>query len=222
MMSTSILATVAAMAALIAAPAAYADDHAQHAPGSATIKDVGKPGNKAVPDNPPGKSVMIDDQAFIPKALEGSMAEVELADLALEKSKNDSVKNFAQQMKKDHSASQSVLANAATQEGIEQPKQLSAKHQKIKDELSKLQGEEFDREYMSHMVKDHEQELAMYSAKARTGDGDVSSLAQRMVPVLDRHLNMARSVSQGITTGQELEEQRQGKAPRPAHGPAEQ
>src|SRR5690606_25106551 len=87
----------AAALALLAAPAAWAEDHsgrAGHAQGSATTTDAGRPGsNQAVPDSPAGKTVLLDDQAFVPQALEGSMAEVQLADLALEKSKNDSVRS---------------------------------------------------------------------------------------------------------------------------------
>ncbi|HEY8515570.1 MAG TPA: DUF4142 domain-containing protein [Candidatus Binatia bacterium] len=214
----------AAALALLAAPAAWAEDHsgrAGHAQGSATTTDAGRPGsNQAVPDSPAGKTVLLDDQAFVPQALEGSMAEVQLADLALEKSKNDSVRSFAEQMKKDHTSAQSILANTATQEGIQQPTKLSPADQQLKDQLSKLQGEEFDREYMSHMVADHEKDLALFNAKARTGDGDVAAYARRMVPVLDHHLSMARSVSQSLATGHELDE-RQGAAPRPAQNPAQ-
>jgi len=216
-MRKNTLVALAALATLAAAPPSYADDTA----GNAATQDEGKPGNEPVSDGAGGKTALLDDQEFVQKAIQGSMAEVQLADLALEKAKNDSVKNFAEQMKKDHTASESILRNSATQEGVQPPASLDAKHEAVKTKLAQYSGEDFDREYMAHMVADHEKELQMFSAKARTGDGDVAAYAQRMVPVLDRQLNMAKSVSQGITTKQELQEQRQGLAPRPAYGPAE-
>src|ERR1700748_2657588 len=42
------------------------------------------------------------DKAFVKKALEGNMAEVEMGKLALEKSSDDQVKQFAQRMVDDH------------------------------------------------------------------------------------------------------------------------
>src|ERR1700759_3862518 len=45
----------------------------------------------------------LGDQAFVSKALEGGMAEVELGKLAADKSQSPDVKQFAQKMVNDHS-----------------------------------------------------------------------------------------------------------------------
>jgi putative membrane protein len=198
---------VAALAALLAAPTAYADD--------AATKDDGKPGNRAVADGRGGTEVQIDDQVFVTKALQGSMAEIELADMALAKSSDPRVKEFAEQMKKDHSASQAHFAQAASREGVQQPTGLTATQQATKDELSALQGGAFDRAYMRHMVHDHEKEVALFTAKSRTGDGDVAAIANRQVTVLHKHLEMARDVSKEIGVGDPAVDIRQGSA---AHG----
>ena len=195
---------IVAAAALLAAPAVYADD--------AATKDEGKPGNRAVTDGRGGTEVQIDDQVFVTRAMQGSMAEVELADLALAKSSNPSVKEFAEQMKKDHTGAQAHFAHAATREGVQQPKGLTATQQATKDELSALQGAAFDRAYMRHMVHDHEKEVALYSAKARTGDGDVAAIANRQVTVLHKHLEMAREVSKEVGAGDPGSDVRQGHA----------
>src|ERR1700760_1626084 len=66
----------------------------QQQPPSATM---GSPGATApTPQN-------FGDQAFVTKALEGGMAEVELGKLAADKSQSEDVKQFAQKMVNDHS-----------------------------------------------------------------------------------------------------------------------
>lgn len=196
--------TAVAVAAVLGAPAAYAAD--------AEI-DEGLPGNRPVTDGRGGTEVQIDDQVFVEKAMQGSMAEIELANLALEKSTDPRVRAFAEQMKKDHSASQAHFAKAATREGVEQPKGLSAEQQATKERLAQLDGAAFDRAYMNHMVHDHEKEVALFSAKSRTGDGDVSAIANRQVTVLHQHLEMAREVSSEIGASTDV---RQGMADDPA------
>jgi putative membrane protein len=195
---------VAALAAVLAAPAARADDPA--------TQDAGKPGNRAVTDGRGGTEVQIDDQVFVTKALQGSMAEIELADMAIAKSTNPRVKEFAEQMKKDHTATQAHLAQAASREGVQQPTGLTPMQQATKDELSALQGAAFDRAYMRHMVHDHEKEVALFTAKSRTGDGDVAAIANRQVTVLHEHLEMAREVSSEVGSGNPASDVRQGSA----------
>ena len=196
--------TAIAVAAVLGAPAAYADDPA--------TKDAGKPGNRAVDDGRGGTEVQIDDQVLVEKAMQGSMAEIELADLALAKSSDPRVREFAEQMKKDHTAAQAHFAQAATREGVQQPKGLSAAQQATKDRLSRLEGAAFDRAYMSHMVHDHQKEVALFTAKSRTGDGDVAAIANRQMTVLHQHLEMAREISGEIGAGDAAADVRQGKA----------
>jgi putative membrane protein len=192
-MTKPLLAAAAAVAALAVGPGAWADDAARQE----------KPGiDERADDVVEGSAATIDDQVFVRKAAEGSAAEVELAELALAKTKNPAVKDFAEQMKRDHTAAQGVLANSATQEGIEIPRTLDDDHSTIKSELAKLDGQEFDERYMSHMVQEHQKELALFAAKARTGDGDVSAYAQRMVSVLDAHLTKAREVSAQVASNE--------------------
>jgi len=198
----------AVVAALALAPIAHADDPARQE----------KPGiDERADDAVKGSTATVDDQVFVRKAAEGSAAEVELADLALAKTRNPAVKEFAEQMKRDHTAAQGVLANAATQEGIEIPRTLNDEHRTIRAELEKLDGQAFDERYMTYMVQEHQKELALFAAKARTGDGDVAAYAQRMVTVLDGHLRMARDVSAQVASADTESDPRTGAIERPGN-----
>ena len=167
---------------------------AQNAP----MQDAGRPGNRAVDDGRGSTETQIDDQVFVPKAMAASRAEVELAELALRKSTDPKVRDFAEKMMRDHTAAQAELAKSATREGIEQPKSIDARHAAAKAELEKLDGNEFDRRYMALMVEDHEETAALYTAKHRTGDGDVAAISNRLTTVMQGHLDMAREVSRDV------------------------
>src|SRR5205085_2385123 len=64
------------------------------------------------------------------------------------------------------------------------------------DKLSKLSGAEFDRAYMSMMVKDHKKDVKEFQDEANKGqDTDVKGFASTTLPTLQEHLRMAEDVN---------------------------
>ncbi len=140
----------------------------------------------------------IDNATFARKAAEGSAMEIALADLALTKSKDEAVRDYAEQIKKDHTAAQAELAKVAEGAGVEVPKPLDDEHHGMTERLAALDGRDFDIAYTTAMVTDHQSELELFSAKARASDGDLSAYAHKMVPVLSAHLEQARELSRTV------------------------
>ncbi|HXA52275.1 MAG TPA: DUF4142 domain-containing protein [Candidatus Acidoferrum sp.] len=137
-----------------------------------------------------------DDSAFLTKALQGGMAEVELGNLAQQNGSSDVVKQFGKQMVEDHTMINGELQTQATSKGVPVPSALDAKSQATKDRLSKLTGADFDRAYMQEMVTDHQQDIAEFRREsARATDPDVKALAAKTLPTLENHLKMARAGS---------------------------
>lgn len=189
-MSRTIRMAMVAITLLAFAPAASA--------GDAATKDAGRPGNRAVDDGRGGTETQIDDQVFVTKALEASRADIQLAELALKKTTDPKVRDFAEKVLRDHSAAQAQLAQSATREGVEQPKTIDARHAAMKAELERLQGDEFDRRYMAFMVEESDRNAALFTAKHRTGDGDVAAIANRLTTVMQGHVDMARETSRAV------------------------
>src|SRR3954468_1889404 len=109
-------------------------------------------------DAPPTKtspSLVKTDASFMKQAADGGMAEIALGNLAVSKASSDDVKKFGQRMVDDHSKANDQLKQLASSKGIDVPSELNAKDKATKERLSKLSGEQFDRAYMQHMVKDH-------------------------------------------------------------------
>jgi len=96
---------------------------------------------------------------WIEDRLVGGMTEVKLGELASQKAQNADVKAFGRMMVQDHTKAGNELKQIATQHNIQAPAQLDDEHRDKVDRLSKLQGAEFDREYMNQMVDDHQNTL---------------------------------------------------------------
>lgn len=134
------------------------------------------------------------DKKFIDKAAQGGIAEVELGKLASEKAESSQVKQFGERMVKDHGAANDKLKQIASEKGITPPSEMDSSTRREYDKLSKLSGAQFDREYMTHMVSDHEKDIKEFKSEGKSAkDLDVKSFAQNTLPTLEEHLKLAKS-----------------------------
>jgi putative membrane protein len=62
--------------------------------------------------------------------------------------------------------------------------------------LSRLSGEEFDREFIDSMVKDHQQDIALYQQESQHS-GPAADYAKQSLPKLREHLKMAEDLERG-------------------------
>jgi putative membrane protein len=87
------------------------------------------------------------------------------------------------------------LKQLATQKGVTLPTSIGSKNQQVKQRLSKLSGANFDRQYMNHMLEDHEKDVSAFGTEAQQGqDPDVKAFAAQVLPTLQEHLQQARSI----------------------------
>jgi putative membrane protein len=129
--------------------------------------------------------------AFVQKAGQDGMTEVALAKLALSKSSDEGVRSFAQRMVKDHGAADAELSQLARRNGIDAPGKLDAEHQAMVQALSAKSGAGFDATYADDMAKDHAKAVALFEHMAQSGDGDFAAFAQKTLPTLREHKEMA-------------------------------
>lgn len=136
------------------------------------------------------------DQTFARDAAQSNLAEVALGNLAIKNGQSAEVKQFGKRMVSDHSKANERLMDVAIKQGITLPQQPKAADIKEENRLSKLKGEAFDRAYMRHMVKDHQNDVALFKQEAANGrDPGLKDFAKRTLSVLDTHLKLARGVS---------------------------
>jgi putative membrane protein len=99
--------------------------------------------------------------------------------MASEKASNADVKAFGQMMVKDHSKAGDELKQVASQMNLQVPTQLDQKHKDLVDKLSKLNGAEFDREYMNAMVMGHQEVLGKLRARTESAVPPAGGAANR-------------------------------------------
>jgi putative membrane protein len=148
---------------------------------------------------------MKPDHKFATEAAQGGLMEVTLGQLATKNAASQAVKDFGQRMVTDHSNANHKLEQIAAQKGISLPTSLPADMRQEHEKLAATSGAEFDRMYMSHMLKDHEKDVKEFEKQAEKGnDPALRSFAQETLPVLRRHLELAKSVSAqvGVSHGQ--------------------
>src|SRR5450631_2726224 len=140
------------------------------------------------------------DKKFVSGALEGGMAEVALGKLALEKSSNPDVKQFAQQMVDDHTKLGDEMKPVAEQIGVKMPTGLSKKDQATEAKLSGLSGQQFDKAYIDAMVKDHKKDYSEFQSEAKSAV--IPSVKQAAIagePVIKSHLDQIQQIAKSTT-----------------------
>ena len=136
---------------------------------------------------------------FLAEAAHGSHAEIGVSQLAMQKASNPQVKQYASMIVQDHQQGNQQLMQLANQKGMDVPKRPDEQHVKELAHMKTLSGSQFDQAYMSAMVADHAKLLSKFEDKAANAqDPDVRSWASSQVPILRRHLEQARQISQQI------------------------
>jgi putative membrane protein len=136
------------------------------------------------------------DKMFVGRALQSDMAEVQLGQLILQKSKNEQVKQFAQKMIDDHSQLGDKVKMFAKQIGVEIPNQVSKKDKATMAKFQELSASEYDQAYIKEMVKDHKKYLSELQMEGATGqDEAVKNAASQISQVIAQHLQMIEQIA---------------------------
>ena len=149
---------------------------------------------------PTEPKVQRTDRNFIVKAAEDAKEEVELGRLAQSKASNEAVKQFAQRMVEDHGNANKELMELAANKGVKLDDK-APKNNSMMDRLSKLQGAEFDREYVKEMVKDHKKDVAEFR-RMHSGavDPNLKAWIDKTLPTLEDHLKTIEGIQSQIAS----------------------
>ncbi len=142
-------------------------------------------------------SVVTDEKssAFLVKAANSGIAEVQLAKLAQQKATIDAVKSFAAMLEKDHSAANDQVKNLAGQRNVSLPASPSEEKQKMYTDMEKMTGKAFDKEYISMMIKSHNDGINLFEdTRSNASDIDVKNFADKTLPTLKMHLDSAKAI----------------------------
>ncbi len=146
---------------------------------------------------PMGNAPSIGDQAFVRSVMESDVAEVQLGQLAQEKSQSDDVKQFGQRMVENRKRLDDQLAPIAKQLDVGQPKGPSKKDKELIAKLETLSGPQFDEEYIRAVVIGHRKDVKNFkSASQGAQDPNVQQAAKMDAPVIEQHLQTIEQIAQ--------------------------
>jgi putative membrane protein len=88
----------------------------------------------------------------------------------------------------------------ANQKGATFASDIGKENKRIKTNLEKLSGADFDRVYIPQMVTDHNGDIALYRRQSQQSDDkDLKNWAAEDLPLLQEHLRLARSIQENLT-----------------------
>jgi putative membrane protein len=146
------------------------------------------------------------DTSFYRTLAEGGMSEVDLGQLAEQKSTDPKVKDFAAMMVKDHSAASQKLESLAAAKDVALPKTLDASHTGMKSRLESLSGPSFDKAYIEAQLKAHGHTVSLLEKEISSGqDPQAKAFAQSGLPTIQHHLQAVRTLAseEGLKVAQQ-------------------
>ena len=142
------------------------------------------------------------DQDFINNAAKGNRAEITLGKMVAAKTKNPSVKQFAQMMVKDHTDALAKLQLVAQAKNITLPDELPDDAKDLQSKLSSDAGTQLDKDYMAGMVEDHQKDVQEFQdATQKLQDPQIKEWATTTLPTLQKHLDKAKQVDAKVNGG---------------------
>ena len=149
----------------------------------------------------PASAQQADQTNFLADALRANIAEVKLGQLAAERAQNLQVRQYGDMLRKDHTKSLEKASSLASEIGVPASSELTDQQRKQFESLQKLSGEEFDTTFLSQMVREHQSDIAKFSAQAQSGsDPEVMAFAKEALPTLQAHLQHAQSIQSELTS----------------------
>ena len=141
------------------------------------------------------------DRQFMIQAAQGGMAEVRLGQLAAQRAASSEVKQYAQRMINEHTQANKELMALAAQKSVTLPKDVNAKQKALRAKLGQIPAPRLDQVYMNEAgVKSHAEQAALFQREAEQGqDPDVKAFAAKILPTVQEHLQMARSMTNNTT-----------------------
>jgi len=136
------------------------------------------------------------DAQFVQAQTENNIAELQAAQLALQRSQNQNVRNFAEKMITDHTYVQGTLNQIVQMHPhLPVPRTLTEQNREMLEQLARLNGAAFDRAYTNTMVQANSTMIGELNSQLTHGwDQHISAWVQNTRPILLQHSQVAQQV----------------------------
>ncbi len=133
--------------------------------------------------------------AYMEMAHSGDMFEIESSQLALQMSRNEGVRSFAQMMVSDHTRMMNEMMAMAPAGMNMASMPMMPHHAQMLQRLRAASAADFDMMYKREQMMAHEEGVMMHRTYAARGDNPaLKAMAARAVPMVQMHLTRARAL----------------------------
>ena len=140
-------------------------------------------------------TVSQDAVNFAQEAASGGMMEVQLGNIAQKNSKNKAVQDYGKMLADDHTTANNNLKDIASKKNINLPTSVTSDQQDKIDKLSKETGSDFDKDFISMAVDDHQNDIDKFKkAENNIQDPDLKEFIAKTLPTLQKHLDEAKNI----------------------------
>lgn len=138
--------------------------------------------------------------AFVTQATSSNMLEIQSSHLAMERSRQEQVRRYAEKMIDDHGIAAERMKSAAMGQSI--PDNMSKLHIEALEQLRLANDDQFDARYLEMQVQAHEDAVLLYEQYAATGEQEsLKQYAQQMLPALREHLQSVQALIKEVAPG---------------------
>jgi len=156
-------------------------------------------GRAGADDKSTDKSGEFSDSIFVDHASTAGRAEVAGGKIAMMRARNEDVKKFGARMVEDHTKANNELLTIVSDARIAIPEKLMPEQEKMLMHLGGNDIKDFDKEYMSHMVKDHEKAVDLFTKASKECKNEkLKAFATKTLPVIKEHLTMAKKINDSL------------------------
>ncbi len=136
------------------------------------------------------------DKSFIEDAGQGSLGDINFAKLALQKSQDKSIRDFATEMIHDHSMLIEQMKPLAVKYHVKPVTGPSTKDRALYEELKMKSGADFNKAYVEAMVKGHDNDLRDFIKEEHdTQLADLKAVVAKGETVIRGHAEMIDNIA---------------------------
>lgn len=140
-----------------------------------------------------------DDSVFVDKASTSGRAEVAAGKIAVTRAQSEEVRKFASKMVEDHGKANNELLIIVSDARIAIPDKLTPEQEKMLMHFQDSTLKNFDKEYMQHMVKNHEKSVELFTKASKECKNEkLKAFAEKTLPTIKEHLSMAKKINDGL------------------------
>jgi predicted outer membrane protein len=139
------------------------------------------------------------ENEFLVEAMQDTLAEIRICEMAIEKSQNHDVQVFAKKMIDEHGRMRRDMEKLAEKKKLNVPQEIRREQKMTVDELGSLAGRDFEQRWIQYNIDVHERDTKVFRHYAgEQNDADIRALAEHGADTLGKHLKMAHDLGKKL------------------------